>query len=206
MAPRNRHTRQEILERGHKLINERGLERVTIEALMRVVGLTNGGFYAHFDSKESMVAELLSASFVRARQKLLEGLESLSGSAFAKAVAQRYLSKLHRDNAALGCPAPATLSEIARSAEPTRKALTAAIEVYIASLERQLGSNPPAQRRERAIALLATCMGGLSLSRAVDDPRFSDEILRACAHAVADAQWFQDEEPEGGQRPGKAEN
>jgi TetR/AcrR family transcriptional repressor of nem operon len=92
----------------------------------RVVGLTNGGFYAHFDSKESMVAELLATSFVRAREKLLDGLDNLPARSFAKAVAQRYLSRLHRDHAAAGCPAPATLSEVARSGEPARKALTSA--------------------------------------------------------------------------------
>jgi TetR/AcrR family transcriptional repressor of nem operon len=132
---------------------------------MHGAGLTIGGFYAHFRSKRAMDAEVVQATL---------------GGASPPWTIDRYLSAAHRDDARNGCAFPAMLSEVARADEPTRMAMARAIDARARELARAVHGGGDAAARQRALATLAICVGGLALARAMRGHPASDEVLAAC--------------------------
>ena len=132
---------------------------------MHGAGLTVGGFYAHFPSKKAMDAEVVQATL---------GDSSIPWSV------DRYLTAAHRDNTRHGCAFPAMLSEIARADDATRMAMARAIDVRARELTRTLPGARGVAARQRALATLALCVGGLALARAMRGDKASDEVLAAC--------------------------
>src|SRR5207244_1485726 len=102
-----------------------GYSGTGIDGIMREAGLTPGGFYAHFDSKEDLLAAALDPALRNTEEGLFEGLEDQEGVAWLRAVVDRYLSREHRDDAADGCALPALVADIARSGPKARAALEA---------------------------------------------------------------------------------
>ncbi|MGZ3285499.1 MAG: TetR/AcrR family transcriptional regulator, partial [Xanthobacteraceae bacterium] len=120
-------TRQRIVEVASRQFREHGVAAVGIAGIMTDAGLTNGAFYAHFDSKEDLVREVLShAGF---RNKLSKAAEN--GTGLAGAI-RDYLSQNHRDNPGQGCPTSALVAEIARHPKATRDAFTGKVDDVIA--------------------------------------------------------------------------
>jgi TetR/AcrR family transcriptional repressor of nem operon len=152
---------------------------------MDSAGMTVGGFYAHFPSKQALVIEALRSSFRKAGELLQAGLEDKRGSEWIEAVASRYLSRAHRDAPVHGCPLPATAGEIARTDQEVRDALAGEIDYFISGLEPKLievGDGPP---RGEALATLSLMVGGLTLARALKGTPLSDEVLQACRRHIA---------------------
>jgi len=154
---------------------------------MKGAGLTVGGFYAHFRSKEALVAETLPHVLQKTREELFEGLEALEGAEFLRAIAERYLSARHRDNVNGGCALPAVLSEVLRAGKAPRAALAKELERFIAEFAKRWTEEDITVVRARVLAVLAVSVGGLTLARAVSNRALSDEILRACRGLVAAA-------------------
>jgi TetR/AcrR family transcriptional repressor of nem operon len=147
---------------------------------MRGAGLTVGGFYAHFRSKRAMDAEVLRTLLAERAALWFSGLDASSGIAWVARAVKRYLSPTHRDAPEDGCPLPAVLSEVARADHGTRSAVTQALEPYVSAFAAEVPPSPGTSARERAIATLALCIGGVTLARAWEGPEGRDEILRAC--------------------------
>lgn len=172
-------TREQILDSAARLLRERGISRASVAEVMAGAGLTVGGFYAHFDSKEA----LMGASLRRCIQQLWGALIAEAGPGKgAEAllpVLKRYLSRAHRDHPEQGCPIPAVLGDAAHGNVPVREVLeeqvTSAAEAMSAYLD-----GTPAKRRQRALATLALMYGGLSLARGLGATPLSDEVLKAC--------------------------
>jgi TetR/AcrR family transcriptional repressor of nem operon len=162
---KKRRTHDRIIASAGRIARKNGLAAASVSRVMHGAGLTIGGFYAHFRSKRAMDAEVVQAT--------------LGGSSVPWSV-DRYLTAAHRDNTERGCAFPAMLSEIARADEPTRMALARAIDARARELARSLPGAPGSRARERALATLAICVGGLTLARAMRGHKASDEVLAAC--------------------------
>ncbi len=160
--------RTRILEQAGRLFRAKGFEAVGVAEVMKAVGLTHGGFYGHFASKDDLIAESLS--------HMLE--TSLAGPGDFERFADAYLSQAHLANAATGCPTAALASETAHRDPASRAAMTAGLKMQ---LERMTGSAPgtdDAMARREAIGRWAAMVGAVILARACDDPVLASELLR----------------------------
>jgi TetR/AcrR family transcriptional repressor of nem operon len=172
-------THETILESASRLVRERGIAGASIADVMRGAGLTVGGFYAHFASKEELVDEALRRTGSELRARLFSRIEEKPEADRAEVVIKRYLSAAHRDAQTLGCPLPAVAGEIATTAGAHRAVLAEQIDALSENLEKLLpGGRTP--RRALALALIALMVGGLSLARALRRTDLSDEVIRAC--------------------------
>jgi TetR/AcrR family transcriptional repressor of nem operon len=172
-----------ILQSAARLVRERGISGARVADVMKGAGLTVGGFYAHFASKEDLVDEAHRRTGAGLRERLFSRLEEKPEADRAEVVLKRYLSAAHRDEQTMGCPLPAVVGEIGTTAGEHRAVLAEQVEALRASLEDYL----PKSRRALALALVALMVGGLSLARALRGTELSDEVLRACRALGASA-------------------
>ncbi len=172
-------TRERILAAAARRFRVHGYRGVGVDGVMSAAGLTPGGFYAHFRSKQALLTEALALTLAQTRTLLLGGLDHLSGPAWMRAVVGRYLSRSHRDHPDAGCPVPALASEIAREGRAPRQALEEYLQALVGELAPHTPAAPGLPPEDRVLATIALCAGALSLSRAVNDPQLSDRILRA---------------------------
>ena len=156
--------RQQVIEGASELFRERGIDGVNVGELMGAAGLTHGGFYRHFASKDEL-AGLAAAHAITTQAETL-GDE--------RAFIEGYLSPEHRDDVAHGCVVSALGPELARADEPVREAF---VEAYRAFVER-FGDD------EQALAKLSTMVGALVISRATKGDPLSDEVLAAARGAL----------------------
>ena len=174
-------TRKRIIDVASKRFRKEGLEAVGLAGLMADAGLTHGGFYAHFQSKEDLVREAVTDAFRQSNARFERAVRD-DEDRFA-AIVNSYLIPEHRDRPDLGCVAAALVSEIARHTEPTRQAFTSQLNSLIDLVEAQLPPGPP-DRRKCATAIVALMMGSLQLARAETDVTRSAEILACGAEAA----------------------
>jgi len=175
---------ERIVEEAAKLFRERGFNGIGVADLMKSVGLTHGGFYGQFASKEDLMAEA-SAS---AAAKMVGEWNALADKGDADtlaAVANRYLSTEHRDAPGSGCLMAALGPEIARQAKPVRDAVTQSLRAILDALTRLAPGKSPAQKRKQAIATFAGMVGALVLARAINEPALSQEILETVSKALS---------------------
>jgi TetR/AcrR family transcriptional regulator, transcriptional repressor for nem operon len=177
---------ERILRTAGKRLREKGLEAVAIADVMKEVGLTVGGFYKHFDSRDDLVVEALrAASWQRPVQPADAGEPSLSLAGFI----DEYLSEKHRDRPGSGCLMGALAGDVARSNKRIRALATekvrSALELIAGLLpdkQDDAGSainGRPELARKRAALVFSALVGAIALSRAVSDPSLSDEILQS---------------------------
>jgi TetR/AcrR family transcriptional repressor of nem operon len=176
--------RERIVAAASRLFREKGFDGVGLDTIMDRAGLTHGGFYRHFASKDALAAEAVARGLAvgAARQDAYPSLTDYVAA---------YLSPAHRDNPGGGCVMAALGGDIARQNPGARRALTAYVREQLARLARRIGGNGEGRRaaaRKQAIATLCGLVGALVLARAVDDPALSDEILAAARAAYGDDQ------------------
>jgi TetR/AcrR family transcriptional repressor of nem operon len=189
-----RQTRTRLIAAAIRLFKARGYRGVGVDVLMREEGLTAGGFYAHFASKEALLGEALRHAMLKTRRRFFAGLAEKRGWEWLREAVRRYLSRSHRDGVAEGCPLPSLSPEVARASKRTRAAFDAYLTEFVLEFERALPTDLEL-RRERALAVVSLCVGGIMLARAVHDRRLSDLILRACRDHVVPPQ-HQRKDPE----------
>ena len=173
--------RDRIVETASRMFREGGFEGVGVDAIMKRAGLTHGGFYGHFGSKDDLAAEAVTRALER-------GVENLGRYRKLGDLVAEYLSQRHYADRANGCAIAALGSDMVRQGEGVRRGLTAHVRVQLDRLARLLKEGTAARRRKRAIATLAGMIGALTLARAVDDPALSKEILTAARDAFGAAQ------------------
>jgi len=171
---------ERILDVATRLFRERGIDGIGVSDLMKAAGLTHGGFYGHFKSKEDLVAQACARAVSRMRQNWTNVIDQATGDPL-EALAATYLTPKHRDGAGRGCPMAALGSEIARQGPPVRRAFTDELRPFLDYLSRIVQGNSNNLRRQKALATYAGLVGALIISRAVDDPDLSNEILSAVA-------------------------
>jgi TetR/AcrR family transcriptional repressor of nem operon len=170
-------SRAAIATSAAALLRERGIRASSVMDVMKGAGLTVGGFYNHFDSKEELFVETLRNAASVNWDHLLKSAKGDSPRSRTLSVIRQYLSRDHRDNKETGCLLPSAAPEVARAGEPYRSALEQELSGFVSSLANMLDAG--AESREKALGLIALMYGGLSLSRAVADTRLSDQFLRA---------------------------
>lgn len=167
-------TRQRIIESAGRRFKQSGVDGSGIATLMADAGLTNGAFYAHFESKDDLVASVV-ADELQAQAETLSTLPA--GRAGLEQFIREYLTPQHRDNPAVGCPSAALLDEIVRCNDATRHAYTDGARTIIGEIAARLSPRNPQSARGRAIGLYTMMVGSLQLSRALADPELSLEVL-----------------------------
>lgn len=169
-----------ILSAASELFREHGFAGVSVGKVMQATGLTHGPFYNHFESKAALICESLQD----ASEKTLAEIDAASGTPEGLlAYLRDYLSEQHRDAPGQGCLLAALASEIAREPD-VRSVLTRHLAATIDRLQRLFPWRVKKNARSDSIRMLSTMVGALMLSRAVDDPTFSAEILRAAREIV----------------------
>jgi TetR/AcrR family transcriptional repressor of nem operon len=149
-----------------------GVNKVTEEA-----GLTAGGFSADFRSKEALLAEVLTPAAADAGVPLDKDLDGVAGIARLEAFVESYLSRSHLQRTDTGCPLPALVSEVARAGGPVKASFEAIVRDLVARLRGPAGDG---LSEDRALAIVALCVGGLGVARSVRDKALGVRILAAC--------------------------
>ena len=181
--------RQGILDAAARLYRERGLTGVGVADITRDAGLTHGGLYRHFESKDALVREACARAF----DWSIAPLDGHTPNASVADRIQSYLSPQHRDAPGSGCPAAALAVDVARAGGDLAAVFAQGVERNITRFARVIGGlaedeEPSAALRAEAIATLGAMVGALVLARATAaaDPALSDEILETvCAHLTA---------------------
>ncbi|WP_395945526.1 TetR/AcrR family transcriptional regulator [Brevundimonas sp.] len=159
--------RARILREAGRLFREQGFAAVTVADVMKAAGQTHGGFYSHFDSKDALIAATVAEALTGESK----------GMADIEAWTDAYLSPLHRDHPAQGCPT-ASLAGLMRQQTPAaRVAMATGLEAQLARFTAALPDGDEDQRRREAIGRWSAMVGAVVLSRAVDDPELADELL-----------------------------
>jgi TetR/AcrR family transcriptional repressor of nem operon len=172
-------TRRRIVEGASAALRARGVAGVGVADLMRQAGLTHGGFYSHFSSKDALVAEAVGAAGEQSARNLRTVVQRAGGKSALKAIVDAYLSTAHRDGPERGCVLATLAGELARESPAARRALTAQLEGLLGFLGEYVPRRRGASRRRQAMAALSCLVGALMLSRAVDASETSGEILAA---------------------------
>ena len=168
--------RERILDAASKLFRERGLDGIGVADLMKGAGLTHGGFYGHFASKEELMAEACT----RALEASVEKWRSRG----LREIVRNYLSSRHLDNPGAGCAIAMLGGDVSRQGAPVRRAFTSGLRSLIHVLARLVPGASATSRRRKALAVYSSMVGALVLARAVDDPKLSREILQAVASSI----------------------
>jgi TetR/AcrR family transcriptional regulator, transcriptional repressor for nem operon len=167
-------TRQRIIATAGRRLKRDGIDGSGVATLMKDAGLTNGAFYAHFESKDDLVAAAIADQQHTLHANIVAQAEP--GPAGLEQVVRWYLSAQHRDDPD-GCPNAALLDEIGRSAETTRQAYTDGVLVVIDGLAARMAPEDPLSARVKALSLLGLMAGTLQLARALTDRQLSDDLL-----------------------------
>lgn len=178
-AARNR---DRILDVAAKLFRERGFDGIGVADLMREAGLTHGGFYGHFGSKEDLMAEASARAMAASAERWSAVPSPADGNSLA-ALATKYLRTAHRDQPGGGCVMAALGADAARQGGPVRRAFTHGFRSLVDVLAERIPGRSAAARRRKAMAGWSALVGAMVLARAVDDPALSEEILNATAAA-----------------------
>jgi TetR/AcrR family transcriptional repressor of nem operon len=176
---RKAETRQKILEAAGALFRMRGIDAVGVDAIMHAAGLTHGGFYAHFASKEALVAEVSAASLARSAARWERISQEDDSSTALTKIVEAYLDPAHIAASEHGCMLATLGPEVARRLD-SRPAITDSIRRMADSLARCL----PGQGRRDALATLSGMVGAVVLARLSDDPELADELLAATKQAA----------------------
>ena len=167
-------TRQRIIETAGRRLKRDGIDGSGVATLMKDAGLTNGAFYAHFASKEDLVATAVADQL---REQRASFSERVPGRAGVEQYVREYLSVQHRDNPGDGCPSAALLDEIGRCTDATKRAYTDGLLAVIDDITTRMAPDDPPPARATTLSVFALMIGTLQLSRAVADTQLADEIL-----------------------------
>jgi TetR/AcrR family transcriptional repressor of nem operon len=180
-ADHKNETHTTLLRAAAAAMRLRGPDGVGVVELMRSVGLTHGGFYAHFRNKDDLVAQAVTQMFTEAARVWDRATAGLPREQALGGYIDRYLSAAHRDDAARGCPLTSVAMDLSRQAGDARAAFDAGVERLLARLAAWLPTDaPPAL----ASSVLTDMVGAVALARAVSDTTRSDQILAAARQSV----------------------
>lgn len=174
--------RARVVETAGRLFREKGYDGIGVADLMKAAGLTHGGFYGHFRSKDDLAAEAVRQALQASQERWRTRIAANPGDPLG-AIVERYLSSRHRDDLAQGCPIAALASETARQADGVRAAYEEGAEGLIDILADSMPQESAAERRAAALAAFSALVGSLLLSRAVLSEDLAEEILEATRRA-----------------------
>ena len=174
-----RQTHDRIVENASYGLRQKGAEGLSVVDLMKLAGLTHGGFYNHFDSRAALVSEAIAFAMDQTTERWKKLANGKTSRERFEALIADYLSLRHRDNPKQGCALPTLAVDVARSGPSEQQALASKLEKMIDVFVDLLPGEPPRQARQIATGAIATMVGSIVLSRAVGAGKLSDRILDA---------------------------
>jgi TetR/AcrR family transcriptional repressor of nem operon len=177
-------THARIVKRASVRLREKGAHGIGVADLMKDAGLTHGGFYAHFDSREALVIEAFAHAMDRSTERWRKIGETTPPDKRLAMIVDSYLTAVHRDDPGHGCAIPTLGAEIARESPKTRKAFASKLEQMIDMMADQIPDVSRKAARKQAMSAIATMMGTLVMARVAGTGEFSEEILAAGSEAV----------------------
>lgn len=183
-AEHKQRTREKVLKAAAKAIRAKGPDRIGVAEVMADVGLTPGGFYAHFESKDDLVSAAIETMLEESRARLRHETEGRSATDGLRAYVNWYLSPAHRDARRAGCPIAALASDLPRMSSAARKHFAAGSERLVSSLATLLETIGRTEPVADARSTFAEMLGALSLARLESDEQRSDEILASSRAAI----------------------
>jgi TetR/AcrR family transcriptional regulator, transcriptional repressor for nem operon len=177
-------THARIVRKASIRLREKGAHGIGVADLMKDAGLTHGGFYAHFDSREALVIEAFNYAMDRGTANWRKVVADMPPEKRLAAIIDGYLTSMHRDDPGHGCAIPTLGAEIARESPKTRKAFALKLEQMLDMIADQIPDVPRKAARKQAMAALATMMGTIVMSRIAGNGELSDEVLAAGREAV----------------------
>ncbi|ABE40527.1 TetR/AcrR family transcriptional regulator [Rhodopseudomonas pseudopalustris] len=177
-------THDRIVRKASVRLREKGAHGIGVADLMKDAGLTHGGFYAHFSSREQLVIEAFAYAMDRSDERWRKLAAETPPQERMALIVNSYLSATHRDDPGRGCAVPALGAEIARESPKTRRAFAAKLERMIETIATDFVDAPPKAARKQAMATLAIMMGSLLMARIAGGGELSDAILQAGRDAV----------------------
>jgi TetR/AcrR family transcriptional regulator, transcriptional repressor for nem operon len=178
--------REKIIVAAAKRFRERGFDGISVADLMKEVGLTHGGFYRHFSSKEELVAIASARALNDSLAKWEKWIQDTKGDS-VDAFAARYLSLNHLHHPEIGCLWAACGSELARQPDSVKEAVGDVVRRLVELFGGIVPGHTEAERKQNALAMFATMIGGMILARSVSDPALRNEILGNIASSVMHA-------------------
>ena len=176
---RKAETRERILGSALALFRAHGVDAVGVDAIMHKAGFTHGGFYAHFESKEALVAEASAASLARSADKWEQISQEADAGAALRQIVDSYLDPAHVAMVERGCVLTTLGPDVAR-----RRDVRPAISASIRRMINVLAACVPGRSRQRALQAMTSMVGAVVLARLADDPALADEILAAARGTV----------------------
>lgn len=180
-------THERIVSVAARAIRRSGYDGTGVADIMKEAGLTHGAFYAHFASREAMLAEAAGKACAESAATVADMISKVPPAMALESMLNAYLSKEHVQSVEMGCPLAALGSETSRQAPEVRRVATQHIKEMIDLIARQSPDWGQAEAHERALVTLSTMVGSLLLARAVDDPGLSDSLREAAQKHLAPA-------------------
>jgi TetR/AcrR family transcriptional regulator, transcriptional repressor for nem operon len=177
-------TRRRIVETAAAEFKRNGIHATALADVMTAAGLTQGGFYRHFDSKDQLVREAVAEGMRPVVEFARDAAADRKGEPALKKIIRSYLSRDHRRNPASGCALSALGSELAREDAEARRVTTKAVRELVDIVAEQYAVAGEAGSREQAILAVSALVGAMTLSRVVAEPKLASEILRSTAERL----------------------
>lgn len=189
-AHHKQETRERILRSARRLFNKKGFAEVTIDEIMIAAGLTRGGFYRHFKTKDELYSEALLQFTCKNPPEDWQSKHvdpCAEGATLARMIMDAYLSREHLHDREGSCPTVSLASDVARSSEKVRRAFRTVLEMMLTVFVANLAGD---DARDRALALVSVCVGTMVVARAVDDPALANAFRKAARkHVLANSGW-----------------
>jgi TetR/AcrR family transcriptional regulator, transcriptional repressor for nem operon len=176
--------REKIIEVAGELFREKGFDGIGVAEIMKAAGLTHGGFYGHFESKDQLACEA-SKNLATRTQARWKALVDSAPAAPLEALLDHYLSRNNVVERGTGCVFASLTQEVSRHGPAMQEAFTGGLMALAGILEEIVPGETPEERRRRALASLSSMMGAVILARAMDDPALADEFLAATRQELA---------------------
>jgi TetR/AcrR family transcriptional repressor of nem operon len=171
------HTR--IVKDAARRVRAEGITGAAVSAVMRDAGLTHGGFYKHFKSKDDLVLESLREAFQEITERIAQAAETSQPGAGWKAIVKTYLSPEHCDHAEIGCPLAALAPELARTGKAMKAQITGELTKYKNRMLPFMPGRHAAEKERAFFAIFSTLIGTLAIARILPDPAARAKVLRS---------------------------
>ena len=170
-------THKTLLRAAAAQLRENGPDRLSVAAVMKAAGLTHGGFYAHFKSKDALLHETLAEIFARSKRRFARLLEGLPPKHALATYIDYYVAETHRDDPANGCPITALNSDMPRQSKKVKALFENGVKLLVGALAERMAAAGVADAEKLAPSILAAMAGAVALSRTISDRNLSDELL-----------------------------
>ncbi len=175
---------KKLCSHAARQLKEVGSSQLSVKSVMDAEGMTVGGFYAHFKSKDELLSRAVETAFEETLVDVYDNIEHLDNAEWIEVAVSTYLSELHRDTLSIGCPVASLLSDVPRGKPELKKSFEKGLKKLVARYEQRLASSGHEDASATATALFALMSGGIQMSRCAATKKYSNEILASCLAAA----------------------